>query len=101
MKSSKANTQLVAPEKVYDFLKVIWPNLGAEINPENLTVMICTLSDTDFVRWLSENMEFGDKAQLSLLEKKYSWKPDDDLPEWLEKTENRLLLVKELLVNNL
>jgi len=46
-------------------------------------------------------MEFGDKAQLSLLEKKYSWRPDDDLPEWLEKTENRLLLVKELLVSNL
>lgn len=101
MKSSKNNTKPVAPEKVYDFLKVIWPNFGAEINPENLTVMTYTLSDTDFVRWLSENMEFGDKAQLSLLEKKYSWKLDDDFPEWLEKTENRLLLVKELLVNNL
>lgn len=101
MKSSENNTKPVAPEKVYDFLKVIWPNFGAEINPENLTVMIYTLSDTDFFRWLSENMEFGDKAQLSLLEKKYSWRPDDDLPEWLEKTENRLLLVKELLVNNL
>lgn len=101
MKSSKVNTQPVAPKKVYDFLKVIWSNFGTESNPENLTVIVCTLSDTDFVRWLSENMEFGDKAQLSLLEKKYSWKPDDDLPEWLEKTENRLLLVKELLVNNL
>lgn len=101
MKSSKDNTKPVAPEKVYDFLKVIWPNFEKEINPENLTVMICTLSDTDFVRWLSENMEFGDKLQLSLLEKKYSWQPGDDLPEWLEKTENRLLLVKELLVSNL
>ena len=100
MKGSKDNIKPVAPEKVYDFLKVVWPNFGSEINPENLTVMIYTLSDKDFVRWLSENMEFGDKAQLSLLEKKYSWKPDDDLPEWLEKTENRLLLVKELLVSN-
>ena len=100
MKSSKDNIKPVAPEKVYDFLKVVWPNFGSEINQENLTVMIYTLSDKDFVRWLSENMEFGDKAQLSLLEKKYSWKPDDDLPEWLEKTENRLLLVKELLVSN-
>ena len=101
MKSLKNNTKSVAPKKVYDFLKVIWSNFGTEINPENLTVIICTLSDTDFVRWLSENMEFGDEAQLFLLEKKYSWKPDDDLPEWLEKTENRLLLVKELLVSNL
>ena len=50
MKSSKDNTKPVAPEKVYDFLKVIWPNFEKEINPENLTVMICTLSDTDFVR---------------------------------------------------
>jgi protein dpnD len=64
MKSSKDNTKPVAPEKVYDFLKVIWPNFEKEINPENLTVTICTLSDTDFVRWLSENMEFGDKLQL-------------------------------------
>ena len=101
MKSSKNNTKPVAPEKVYDFLKVIWPNFETEINPENLTVIICTLSDTDFVRWLSENMEFGDEEQLSLLEEKYSWKPDDDLPEWLEKTENRLFLVRELLVSNL
>ena len=101
MKSSKNNTRTVAPEKVYDFLKVIWPNFGTEIKPENLTVIICTLSDTDFVRLLSENMEFGDKAQLSLLEKKYSWRPDGDLPEWLEKTENRLLLVKGLVVSNL
>lgn len=56
MKSSKNNTRTVAPEKVYDFLKVIWPNFGTEIKPENLTVIICTLSDTDFVRLLSENM---------------------------------------------
>ena len=101
MKSSKDNTKPVAPGKVYDFLKVIWPNFGTEVNPENLTVIICTLSDTDFVRWMSENMEFGDKAQLSLLEKKYLWRPDDDLPEWLEETGHRLLLIKELLENSL
>ena len=34
MKSSKNNTNPIAPEKVYDFLKVIWPNFGTEINPE-------------------------------------------------------------------
>lgn len=45
-------------------------------------------------------MEFGDKAKLALLEEKYGWTLDDDLPEWLRKTENRLLLIKELLAKS-
>ncbi|KXT85938.1 DpnD protein [Streptococcus oralis] len=53
--------QLVAPEEVYDFLKVIWSNY------ENLSLIVYTLSDPDCVRWLSENMEFGNEEQLSLL----------------------------------
>lgn len=89
--------QSVAPEEVYDFLKVIWSDFEKESNPENLSIMIYTLADTDFDRWLCENMEFGDKVQLALLEKKYGWTLGEDLPEWLEKTENRLLLIKELL----
>lgn len=89
--------QLVAPEEVYDFLKVIWSDFETESNPENLAIMVYTLADTDFDRWLCENMEFGDKEQLALLEKKYGWTLNEDLPEWLEKTENRLLLIKELL----
>ena len=89
--------QLVAPEEVYDFLKVIWSDFDTERKPENLAIMVYTLADTDFDRWLLENMEFGDKEQLALLEKKYGWTLNEDLPEWLEKTENRLLLIKELL----
>lgn len=91
--------QLVAPEEVYDFLKVIWSDFDTERKPENLAIMVYTLADTDFDRWLLENMEFGDKEQLALLEKKYGWTLNEDLPEWLEKTENRLLLIKELLAN--
>lgn len=91
--------QLVAPEEVYDFLKVIWSDFETESNPENLAIMVYTLADTDFDRWLLENMEFGDKVQLALLEEKYAWELGEDLPEWLEKTENRLLLIKELLAN--
>ena len=91
--------QLVAPEEVYDFLKVIWSDFDTERKPENLAIMVYTLADTDFDRWLLENMEFGDKEQLALLEKKYGWTWGEDLPEWLEKTENRLLLIKELLAN--
>lgn len=91
--------QLVAPEEVYDFLKVIWSDFNTERKPENLAIMVYTLADTDFDRWLLENMEFGDKEQLALLEKKYGWTLGEDLPEWLEKTENRLLLIKELLAN--
>lgn len=91
--------QLVAPEEVYDFLKVIWSDFDTERKPENLAIMVYTLADTDFDRWLLENMEFGDKEQLALLEKKYGWTLGEDLPEWLEKTENRLLLIKELLAN--
>ena len=87
--------QLVASEEVYDFLKVIWPDY------ENLCVMVYTLSDPDCVRWLSENMEFGDEKQLSLLNKKYSWEYGDELPEWLESTKHRLLLISELLERNL
>ena len=91
--------QLVAPEEVYDFLKVIWSDFDTERKPENLAIMVYTLADTDFDRWLLENMEFGDKEQLTLLEEKYAWELGEDLPEWLEKTENRLLLIKELLAN--
>ena len=89
--------QLVAPEEVYDFLKVIWSDFETESNPENLAIMVYTFADTDFDRWLLENMEFGNEEQLALLEKKYGWTLGEDLPEWLEETENRLLLIKELL----
>lgn len=93
--------QFVASEEVYDFLKVIWPNYETESNYENLCVMVYTLSDPDCVRWLSENMEFGDEKQLSLLNKKYSWEYGDELPEWLESPKHRLLLISELLERNL
>ena len=93
--------QLVTSEEVYDFLKVIWPNYETESNYENLCVIVYTLSDPDCVRWLSENMEFGDEKQLSLLNKKYSWEYGDELPEWLESPKHRLLLISELLERNL
>lgn len=93
--------QLVSSEEVYDFLKVIWPDYETESNYENLCVMVYTLSDPDCVRWLSENMEFGDEKQLSLLNKKYSWEYGDELPEWLESPKHRLLLISELLERNL
>ena len=93
--------QLVASEEVYDFLKVIWPDYETESNYENLCVMVYTLSDPDCVRWLSENIEFGDREQLSLLNKKYSWEYGDELPEWLESPKHRLLLISELLERNL
>ena len=93
--------QLVASEEVYDFLKVIWPDYETESNYENLCVMVYTLSDPDCVRWLSENMEFGDEKQLSLLNQKYSWEYGDELPEWLESPKHRLLLISELLERNL
>ena len=89
--------QPVAPEEVYDFLKVIWTDFETVLNSEVLSIMIYTLADTDFDRWLSANMEFGDKGQLALLERKYGWTLGEDLPEWLEETGNRLLLIKELL----
>lgn len=93
--------QFVVSEEVYDFLKVIWPDYETESNYENLCVMVYTLSDPDCVRWLSENMEFGDEKQLSLLNKKYSWEYGDELPEWLESPKHRLLLISELLERNL
>ena len=93
--------QFVASEEVYDFLKVIWPDYETESNYENLCVIVYTLSDPDCVRWLSENMEFGDEKQLSLLNKKYSWEYGDELPEWLESPKHRLLLISELLERNL
>ncbi len=93
--------QFVASEEVYDFLKVIWPDYETESNYENICVMVYTLSDPDCVRWLSENMEFGDEKQLSLLNKKYSWEYGDELPEWLESPKHRLLLISELLERNL
>ena len=93
--------QFVASEEVYDFLKVIWPDYETESNYENLSIMVYTLSDPDCVRWLSENIEFGDREQLSLLNKKYSWEYGDELPEWLESPKHRLLLISELLERNL
>ena len=93
--------QLVASEEVYDFLKVIWPDYETESNYENLSIMVYTLSDPDCVRWLSENIEFGDREQLSLLNKKYSWEYGDELPEWLESPKHRLVLISELLERNL
>lgn len=93
--------QLIAPEEVYDFLKVIWSDYETESNYENLSIMVYTLADPDCVRWLSENIEFGDREQLSLLHKKYSWEYGDELPEWLESPKHRLLLISELLERNL
>ena len=93
--------QLIASEEVYDFLKVIWPDYETESNYENLCVMVYTLSDPDCVKWISANIEFGDREQLSLLNKKYSWEYGDELPEWLESPKHRLLLISELLERNL
>ena len=93
--------QLVASEEVYDFLKVIWPDYETESNYENLSIMVYTLSDPDCVKWISANIEFGDREQLSLLNKKYSWEYGDELPEWLENPKHRLLLISELLERNL
>ena len=93
--------QLIAPEEVYDFLKVIWPDYETESNYENLSIMVYTLSDPDCVKWISANIEFGDEEQLSLLNKKYSWEYGDELPEWLESPKHRLLLISELLERNL
>ena len=93
--------QLVASEEVYDFLKVIWPDYETESNYENLSLMVYTLSDPDCVKWISANIEFGDREQLSLLNKKYSWEYGDELPEWLESPKHRLLLISELLERNL
>lgn len=93
--------QLVASEEVYDFIKVIWPDYETESNYENLSIMVYTLSDPDCVKWISANIEFGDREQLSLLNKKYSWEYGDELPEWLESPKHRLLLISELLERNL
>ena len=93
--------QLIASEEVYDFLKVIWSDYETESNYVYLSIMVYTLSDPDCVRWLSENIEFGDREQLSLLNKKYSWEYGDELPEWLESPKHRLVLISELLERNL
>ena len=93
--------QFVASEEVYDFLKVIWPDYETESNYENLSLIVYTLSDPDCVKWISANIEFGDREQLSLLNKKYSWEYGDELPEWLESPKHRLLLISELLERNL
>lgn len=87
----------VAPREVYDFLKVIWPTYGTDKNEYNLSTIAYTLADPDSTRWMSENIEFGDDEQLLLLEEKYDWTVGEELPEWLEDTKNRLLLIKELL----
>ncbi|MDO4871750.1 MAG: hypothetical protein Q4A26_03405, partial [Candidatus Saccharibacteria bacterium] len=89
--------QRIAPNEIYDFLKVIWPNYETERNYDNLSLIVYTLSDPDCVRWLSENMEFGNEEQLSLLEKKYDWVVGEELPEWLDSSSHRLLLISELL----
>ena len=93
--------QLIASEEVYDFLKVIWPDYETASNYENLSIMVYTLSDPDCVKWISANIEFGDREQLSLLNKKYSWEYGDELPEWLESPKHRLVLISELLERNL
>ena len=93
--------QRIAPEEVYDFLKVIWSDYETESNYENLSLMVYTLSDPNCVKWISANIEFGDEEQLSLLNKKYSWEYGDELPEWLESPKHRLLLISELLERNL
>ena len=93
--------QLVASEEVYDFLKVIWPDYETESNYENLCLMVYTLSDPDCVKWITANIAFGDEEQLSLLNKKYCWDYEDELPEWLESPKHRLLLISELLERNL
>ncbi len=41
--------QLVASEEVYDFLKVIWPDYETESRYDNLSLIVCTLSDPDCV----------------------------------------------------
>lgn len=97
----KIKGQPVATDEVHDFLKVVWSDFETEHNPEKLALMVYTLADTDFDSWLLENLEFGNEVQLDLLEKKYGWVLGDDLPKWLKETENRLLLIKELLVNSL
>ena len=83
--------QPVAPEEVYDFLKVVWSDFETESNPENLAIMVYTLADTDFDRWLLENMEFGDKVQLALLEKKYGWTLKHYLPQHLQVDSQQLV----------
>ena len=93
--------QRVAPEEVYDFLKVIWSNYEIESRYDNLSLIVCTLSDPDCVRWLSENMKFGDEKQLAFMKEKYGWEVGNKLPEWLESTKHRLLLISELLERNL
>lgn len=93
--------QRIAPEEVYDFLKVIWSDYETESNYENLSIMVYTLSDPDCVKWITANIAFGDEEQLSLLNKKYYWEYGDELPEWLESPKHRLLLISELLERNL
>ncbi|HET0881446.1 TPA: DpnD/PcfM family protein [Streptococcus pneumoniae] len=93
--------QLVASEEVYDFLKVIWPDYETESRYDNLSLIVCTLSDPDCVRWLSENMKFGDEKQLASMKEKYGWEVGDKLPEWLHSSYHRLLLIGELLESNL
>ncbi|WP_228111243.1 DpnD/PcfM family protein, partial [Streptococcus pneumoniae] len=38
---------------------------------DNLSLIVCTLSDPDCVRWLSENMKFGDEKAERLVREKY------------------------------
>lgn len=87
----------VAPKEVYDFLKVIWPTYENDVRREVLALIVGTLADPDCVRWLAENLGHGNQERLDYLEQEYGWIEGDDLPKWLEVTDNRLLLIKELL----
>lgn len=81
----------LVPAKVYDFLKVIWQDFDQFSSIENVATVIYTLSDPDFDRWMSENMEFGSQDGLNKLSEKYQWEVGDELPSWLNLTENRLI----------
>lgn len=91
------NVNTVAPKEVYDFLLVLWPAYHHERNRERVALIVCTLADPDCMRWLSENLEHGNQERLTYLKQEYGWIEGDDLPEWIELIENRLLLIKELL----
>lgn len=87
----------VAPKDVYDFLKVIWPTYDNELDGEVLSLIVATLADPDCTKWLAENLGHGNQERLDYLEQTYGWLEGEDLPDWLGLTENRLLLIKELL----
>lgn len=87
----------VAPKEVYDVLRVVWPTYDNEVRRERLTLIVGTLADPDCARWLAENLRHGNQEKLAYLEQTYGWSEGEDLPDWLNLTGNRLLLIKELL----